>query len=146
MGSKLKQLENPMTDRRNKMISRLMLSAPSVTEQTMMKLIIERICIDMCEFFSKFYALEGPGAVVYLPDAEDHKNSMFYLPLEALMNALDDFNTREMEGPADVIKKAIVKAETVNPSSESLFIIQDKDQMSLIHYKHENPDNSFLKM
>jgi len=27
-----------------------------------------------------------------------------------------------------------------------LFIIQDKDQMSLIHYKHENPDNSFLRM
>jgi hypothetical protein len=27
-----------------------------------------------------------------------------------------------------------------------LFIIQDKDQMSLIHYKHDNPDNSFLRM
>ena len=135
-----------MTERRNKMISRLMLSAPSDAEQTMMKLIIERICIDMCEFFSKFYALEGPGAVVYLPDAEDLKNSMFYLPLGALMNALNDFNSREMEGPADVMKKAIVKAESVDPKSESLFIIQDRDQMSLIHYKHENPDNSFLRM
>jgi hypothetical protein len=71
---------------------------------------------------------------------------MFYLPLEALMNALNDFNSRDMEGPADVMKKAIVRAETVDPSKESLFIIQDKDQMSLIHYKHENPDNSFLRM
>jgi hypothetical protein len=135
-----------MTERRNKMISRLMLSAPNETEQTMMKLVVERICIDMCEFFSKFYALQGPGAVIYIPDAEDPKDSMFYLTLEALMNALNDFNSRDMEGPADVMKKAIVRAETVDPSKESLFIIQDKDQMSLIHYKHENPDNSFLRM
>ncbi len=135
-----------MTERRNKMISKLMLSAPSDTEQTMMKLVMERICIDMCEFFAKFYALEGPGAVIYVPDAGDPKDSMFYLPLEALMNALNDFNSRDMEGPAEVMKKAIVRAETVDPSKESLFIIQDKDQMSLIHYKHENPDNSFLRM
>ena len=119
-----------MTERRNRMITKLVLSAPSDTEQTMMKLVMERICVDMCEFFTKFYALEGLGAVIYVPDAEDQKNSMFYLPLEALMNALNDFNSRDMEGPAEVMKKAIVRAETVDPSKESLFIIQDKTQIS----------------
>ena len=38
------------------------------------------------------------------------------------MNALNDFNSRDMEGPAEVMKKAIVRAETVDPSKESLFI------------------------
>jgi len=135
-----------MSERRNKMLSKLILSAPTEEEQVMMKLVVERICVDMCKFFQKFYALEGPGAVIYVPDAENQEDTMFYLPLEALMNALNDFNSRDMEGPADVMKKAIVRAETVDPSKESLFIIQDKDQMSLIHYKHENPDNSFLRM
>jgi len=135
-----------MTERRNKMLNKLMKSAPSEAEQKMMKLVIERVCADMCEFFLKFHHLEGPGAVVYVPDSESEENSMFYLPLDALMNALNDFNSRDMEGPADVMKKAIVRAESIDPSKESLFIIQDKDQMSLIHYKHDTPEHSFLKM
>lgn len=135
-----------MTERRKKMLSKLMLSAPSEAEQTMMKLIIDRICVDMCEFFAKFYAAAGPGVVVYVPDAEDKENSMFYLPLSGLISAINDFNTQNMEGPGEVMKKAVARAEIIDPSKESLFIIQDKDQMSLIHYNHENPDNSFLRM
>lgn len=135
-----------MTERRNKMLSKLMLSAPSEAEQKMMKLVVERICADMCDFFGKFYNLEGPGAVVYIPDAGNPDDSMFYLPVDALINALNDFNSRDMEGPADVMKKAIARAESIDPNKESLFIIQDKDQMSLVHYKHDNPEHSFLQM
>jgi hypothetical protein len=51
-----------------------------------------------------------------------------------------------MDGPADVMQKAITRAELINPEKESLFIIQDKDQMSLIHYKHDNQEHSFMKM
>jgi hypothetical protein len=62
------------------------------------------------------------------------------------MNALNDFNSRDMEGPAEVMKKAITRAECIDPEKESLFIIQDKDQMSLIHYKNDNQEHSFMKM
>jgi hypothetical protein len=82
---------------------------------------------------------------VYVPDAAD-KDTMVYLTVECLMNALADFNKREMDGPASVIQKAIARAESVNPEKESLFIIQDKDQMSLIHYKHDNQEDSFMRM
>jgi phosphoribosyl 1,2-cyclic phosphodiesterase len=135
-----------MSTRRNKMIAKMMLSAPSETEQTMVKLVIERICADMCDFYRGFYANEGPGAMVYIPDAEKTDESMLYLSVTCLMNALTDFNNRDMEGPAEVIKKAIARAESIDPEKESLFIIQDKDRMSLIHYKHDNPDNSFMRM
>jgi hypothetical protein len=134
-----------MTERREKMLSRLQKSNPSEAEQKMIKLVIERICVDMAEFYSKFYAIEGPGAMVYVPDAEED-GSMFYLSLDCLMNALNDFNGRQMDGPADVMQKAISRAESLDPEKESLFIIQDKDQMSLIHYKHDNQEHSFLKM
>lgn len=134
-----------MTSRRNKMISQLMKANPSETEQQMIKLAIERICVDMSEYYRGFYSIEGPGAIVYVPNA-DEKDSMFYLPVEALMNALNDFNSRDMEGPADVMKKAITRAESLDSEKESLFIIQDADQMSLIHYKHDNQEHSFMRM
>jgi len=134
-----------MSSRRNKMIAKLMMSAPGETEQAMMKLAIERICADMCEYYRGFYSIEGPGAMVYVPEA-DEKDSMFYLNVECLMNALDDFNKRDMEGPADIIKKAIARAEAVDPVKESLFIIQDREQMSLIHYKHDNQEHTFMRM
>ena len=134
-----------MDDRRKKMLSRLQLSNPSESEQAMVKLAIERICADMCEYYRGFHSIEGPGAMVYVPDAPE-KDSMFYLPLEALMNALNDFNGRGMEGPAEVMQKAIARAEMIEPEKESLFNIQDKDQMSLVHYKHDNQNDSFMRM
>lgn len=134
-----------MTDKRQERINRMMKSAPSETEQKMIKVAIERICADMCEYFRGFHSIEGPGAMVYVPDAPE-KDSMFYLPVEALMNALNDFNGRSMDGPADVMQKAIARAECIDPTKESLFIIQDKDQMSLIHYKHDNQEHTFMKM
>lgn len=134
-----------MSTRRKEMIAKLMLSAPTETEQAMMKVAIERICADMCEYYRGFYSIEGPGAMVYVPNA-DEKDSMFYLNVECLMNALDDFNKRDMEGPAEIMKKAIARAESVDPTKESLFIIQDAEQMSLIHYKHDNQEHSFMRM
>lgn len=134
-----------MSERRKKMIDKMMSAAPTEAEKAMVKLAIERICVDMCEYYRGFYSIEGPGAMVYVPDAEE-KDTMFYLTVECLMNALADFNKREMDGPAEVIQKAIARAESVDPTKESLFIIQDKDQMSLIHYKHDNQEDSFMRM
>lgn len=134
-----------MTDKRQERLKKLMKSAPSETEQQMIKLAIERICSDMCEYFRGFHSIDGPGAMVYVPDAPE-KDSMFYLPVDALINALNDFNGRSMDGPAEVMQKAIARAECVDPAKEALFIIQDKDQMSLIHYKLDNQENSFMRI
>jgi len=135
-----------MTERRKKMLSKMLFAAPSEEEQVMMKLVMERICVDMCDFFQKFYNLEGPGAVVYMPDAGNVDDSMYYLPNEALMNALKDFNNVDMEGPAEVMKKAITLAESIDPNNAALFIIQDKDQMSLIHYKFDDHNNASMRI
>lgn len=126
-----------MTERRKKLLSHLLNANPTESEQRMAQLVIERICADMCDFYDKFYAIEGPGAIVYVPRVEDEENSMFYLSVEALMNALKDFRDRDMEGPADVIQKAIARAEALDINKEALFILQDEQFMSLVHYKRE---------
>jgi hypothetical protein len=120
-------------------MAKLMLSAPTQTEQALTQLTIERICADMCDFYERFYNFEGPGAMVYVPHAEKEEDTMFYLTVQHMISALEDFKRKEMEGPADVMQKAIARAEALNLEKEALFIIQDENEMSLIHYNRENP-------
>ena len=67
-----------MTSRRNKLLTRLLQNTTGETEATLMKLTLERICADMCEFYGKFYALEGPGALVFKPAAEEKDRCFTY--------------------------------------------------------------------
>ena len=121
-----------MTERRKKILNKLLKANPSEEEQKMLNLVIERITIDMAEFYEKFYNAEGAGAIVYAPKSED--NTMFYLTVEHLANAVEDMSSRDMKELADIMRKAIVKAETINPKIEALFILQDPKYLSLIHY------------
>tara|TARA_B100000927_G_scaffold162749_1_gene131170 strand:+ start:1238 stop:1645 length:408 start_codon:yes stop_codon:yes gene_type:complete len=135
-----------MTSRRNQLLAKLIKGATGESEAKLYQLTIERICADMCEYFAKFYENEGPGAMVFIPTAKDEKDSMFYLNLNCLMNALNDLNNRDIEGAADVMKRAIARAEQIDPMKESLFIIQDDDAMSLVHMKHDQEGASFKYM
>lgn len=135
-----------MTDRRKQLISKMMLSAPTETERQLVQLTIERICADMCDFYDGFYANEGPGSIVYVPRAEKESDTMFYLTVDCLMNALNDFNSRDMEGPAEIMQKAIARAESLDVKKEALFIIQDETHMSLIHYKRDSDTGQFMLM
>ena len=135
-----------MTNRRIKLLNKLIGSATGEDEAKLYKLTIERICADMCEYYYKFYHNDGPGAMVYVPDHEDEKKSMFYLTVDNLINAVEDLNKNDMEGAADVMKQAIVRAEKLDPDKEALFIIQDSKQMSLVHYKIDSEGASFKMM
>ena len=128
-----------MTNRRKELLSRLYLANPSQSEQALIQLTIERICADMVDYYTVFYCNEGPGAMVYLPHAKEEKDSMFYLTVPHMISALDDFKRKEMEGPDEIMQKAIARAEALDVTKEALFIIQDEKQMSLIHYNLEKP-------
>lgn len=132
-----------MTSRRNKMLTHLMKGATGEMEDTLMKLSIERICADMCEYYLKFYQLEGPGAMVFKPQAEE-KDSMFYLPVDALITALDD--NKDNEQLHEVFQSAIRRAEQLDPTKESLFLVQDDKELALIHYKHDTSGSGFMML
>ena len=135
-----------MTNRRNKLLKKLIGTAIGEDEKKLYQLTIERICADMCDFYTKFHNNEGPGAMVYVPTHEDQKKTMFYLTVNNLISAVDDLNKNELEGAADVMKQAIVRAEKLDPDKEALFIIQDDKEMSLIHYKKDCEGASFKMM
>ena len=135
-----------MTNRRNKLLKKLIGTAIGEDEKKLYQLTIERVCADMCDFYTKFHNNEGPGAMVYVPTHEDEKKSMFYLTVNNLITAVDDLTKNDLEGAADVMKKAIKRAEKINPDKEALFIIQDEKEMSLVHYKRDCEGAGFKMM
>ena len=124
-----------MTDRKQKLIKKLLKPNPSETEEKMLTLIVERICADMADFYEKFFNAEGPGVVVYAPD--NTENSMYYMSTKELITGLEDLSSRGIDGAAEVMRKAIAKAESIAPEKEALFIIEDKKGLKLFHFKRE---------
>ena len=124
-----------MTDRKQKLVQKLLKANPTENEEKMLTLIIERICADMADFFEKFFNAEGPGVVIYAP--ENTENSMYYMTTKELITALEDLSSRKIDGAAEVMRKAIAKAESIDPEREALFIIEDKRGLKLFHFKRE---------
>ena len=124
-----------MTDRKQKLIKKLLKPNPSETEEKMLTLIIERICADMADFYEKFFNAQGPGVVIYAPD--NTENSMYYMSTKELIVALEDLSSRGIDGAAEVMRKAIAKAEAIDPERDALFIIEDKKGLKLFHFKRE---------
>ncbi len=124
-----------MTDRRQKLVKKLLKANPSENEEKMLTLIIERICADMADFYEKFFAAQGPGVVIYAPD--NTQNTMYYMTTKELITGLEDLTSRDIEGAANVMRKAISKAESIDPEKEALFIIEDKKGLKLFHFKRE---------
>ena len=128
-----------MTDRKQKLVQKLLKANPTENEEKMLTLVIERICADMADFFEKFFNAEGPGVVVYAP--ENTENSMYYMTTKELITALEDLSSRKIDGAAEVMRKAIAKAESIDPEREALFIIEDKRGLKLFHFKREEMIN-----
>ena len=47
---------------------------------------------------------------------------------------------------SEVLQKAIRRAETIEPDKESLFLIQDDNELALVHYKRDNTQSNFLML
>ena len=124
-----------MTDRRQKLLKKLLKANPSENEEKMATLIIERILADMSDFYEKFFNAEGPGVIVYSP--ENTENTMYYMTTKELITGVEDLSSRGIDGAAEVMRKAITKAESIDPEREALFIIEDKKGLKLFHFKRE---------
>ena len=124
-----------MTDRRQKLLKKLLKNNPSKNEEKMATLIIERILADMSDFYEKFFNAQGPGVIVYAPDSTE--NTMYYMTTKELITGLEDLSSRGIDGAAEVMRKAIAKAESIDPERESLFIVEDEKGIRLVHHKRE---------
>ena len=133
-----------MTSRRNKLLLKMLGTTTGETEEKLLKLSIERIVADQAEYYKKFYKNEGAGAMVFMPQKKD-EDSMFYLTVDLLIKAVNDANNKELGG-VEHLRKAISIAESIDPEKEALFILQDKDDIQLFHFKTDEENPSLLQM
>ena len=133
-----------MTSRRNKLLLKMLETTTGETEEKLLKLSIERIVADQAEYYKKFYKNEGAGAMVFMPQKKD-KDSMFYLTVDLLIKAVNDAINKELGG-VEHLRKAISIAESLDPEKEALFILQDKDDIQLFHFKTDEKNPSLLQM
>jgi len=70
---------------------------------------------------------------------------MFYLTVDLLIKAVNDANKRELGG-VEHLRKAISIAESLDPEKEALFVLQDKDDIQLFHFKTDEANPSLLQM
>ena len=70
---------------------------------------------------------------------------MFYLTVDLLIKAVNDANNRELHG-VEHLRKAISLAESLDPEKEALFILQDKDDIQLFHFKTDEEHPGLLQM
>ena len=133
-----------MTSRRNKLLLKMLETTTGETEEKLLKLSIERIVADQAEYYKKFYKNEGAGAMVFMPQKKD-EDSMFYLTVDLLIKAVNDANNKELGG-VEHLRKAISIAESLDPEKEALFILQDKDDIQLFHFKTDEENPSLLQM
>jgi len=133
-----------MTSRRNKLLLKMLGTTTGETEEKLLKLSIERIVADQADYYKKFYKNEGPGAMVFMPQKSD-EDSMFYLTVDLLIKAVNDANKRELGG-VEHLRKAISIAESLDPEKEALFVLQDKDDIQLFHFKTDEANPSLLQM
>ena len=133
-----------MTSRRNKLLLKMLGTTTGETEEKLLKLSIERIVADQAEYYKKFYKNEGAGAMVFMPQKKD-EDSMFYLTVDLLIKAVNDANNKELGG-VEHLRKAISIAESLDPEKEALFVLQDKDDIQLFHFKSDEENPSLLQM
>ena len=58
----------------------------------------------------------------------------------------DSEDNKDQESISEVLRGAIRRAEQIDPMKESLFLIQDENELALVHYKNEDINSEFLMM
>ena len=71
------------------------------------------------------------------PPPDNTQNTMYYMTTKELITGLEDLSSRGIDGAADVMRRAIATAESIDPEREALFIIEDKKGLKLFHFKRE---------
>tara|TARA_R100001082_G_scaffold93955_1_gene60809 strand:+ start:151 stop:537 length:387 start_codon:yes stop_codon:yes gene_type:complete len=88
---------------------------------------IKFILGDMGMQYTKLWALEGPGVMVFQPNIKD--KSMFYLTLEQLNSAKEDAERNSNDDLVESFRRIIEAAQKIDPDSKAGYVINDQQGM-----------------
>ena len=114
-------------NRRERLLASIIGPEMDKDKAKMLDTTIKFILGDMGMQYTKLWALEGPGVMVFQPNIKD--KSMFYLTLEELNSAKEDAERNSNDDLVESFRRIIEAAQKIDPDSKAGYVINDQQGM-----------------
>lgn len=111
--------------RREKLIVSALNGQVGDTEINQLDAVVKLVLGDMGSHFRKFWELEGPGVMCFMPESKEH--SMFYMTLEELHQAQETCEKENNDDLAETFRRILMAAQKINPDESAGYVINDSE-------------------
>lgn len=112
-------------NRREKLIASTIGPELDETKAKMLDATMRLILGDMGQHYSKMWALEGPGVMVFQPDNKER--SMFFWTLKEIHSAQEDCERQNDGDLAETFRRILSAAQKIDPQEKAGYVINDKE-------------------
>ena len=127
-------------NRRERLLASILGPEVDETKAKMLDTTIKFILGDMGMQYTKLWALEGPGVMVFQPNNKER--SMFYLTLEQLHSAKEDAERNNNDDLVESFKRILDAAAKIDPDTKAGYVINDKEGMRYFEVDYDQLDES----
>ena len=127
-------------NRRERLLASILGPEVDETKAKMLDTTIKFILGDMGMQYTKLWALEGPGVMVFQPNNKER--SMFYLTLEQLHSAKEDAERNNNDDLVESFKRILDAAAKIEPDTKAGYVINDKEGMRYFEVDYDQLDES----
>ncbi len=125
-------------NRRERLLASILGPEVDETKAKMLDTTIKFILGDMGMQYTKLWALEGPGVMVFQPNNKER--SMFYLTLEQLHSAKEDAERNNNDDLVESFKRILDAAAKIEPEAKAGYVINDKEGMRYFEIDYDQLD------
>jgi len=110
-------------DRREKLVASVLGPKMDDAQVKMLDATVRLVLGDMGQHYVKFWEAEGPGVMVFQPEAGER--SMFFLTLKELHAAQEECERSNDGDMAESFRRILSAAQKIDPSEKAGYVIND---------------------
>lgn len=127
-------------NRREKLIASVIGPKMDETKTRMLDATVRLILGDMGQHYCKFWEAEGPGVMVFQPEAGER--SMFFLTLKELHAAQEECERSNDGDMAESFRRILSAAQKIDPQEKAGYVINDSYGMRYFEVDYNKVDDS----
>ena len=127
-------------NRRERLLASILGPEVDETKAKMLDTTIKFILGDMGMQYTKLWALEGAGVMVFQPNNKDR--SMFYLTLEELNSAKEDAERNSNDDLVESFRRILDAVAKIDPDTKAGYVINDQQGMRYFEVDYDQLDES----
>ena len=127
-------------NRRERLLASILGPEVDETKAKMLDTTIKFILGDMGMQYTKLWALEGAGVMVFQPNNKDR--SMFYLTLVELNSAKEDAERNNNDDLVESFRRILDAVAKIDPDTKAGYVINDQQGMRYFEVDYDKLDES----